>query len=211
MQNEMKALVFDLDGTLYVNNDLGMKISSVACRYLADMKGVTHDEADALIRQTKENLSRSSGFDSTLSHAIMALGGDLRALHNRFAEEIRPQSFLSRDRRVVDLLQTLSENFELYLYTNNNRRLSTAIMDLIGVSGLFRRVFTIEDFWRPKPDRDSLETILNVIDRKPGECLFIGDRYDIDLRLPATMGCAVFLVNSVVELLSLAKLLSKEL
>lgn len=210
MQNEMKALVFDLDGTLYVNNDLGMKISSVAGRYLADMKGVTQDEADALIRQTKESLSRSSGCDSTLSHAIMALGGDLRALHNRFAEEIRPRNFLACDRRVVDLLQNLGENFELYLYTNNNRRLSTAIMDLIGVSGLFRRVFTIEDFWRPKPDRDSLETILNVIDRKPGECLFIGDRYDIDLRLPATMGCAVFLVNSVVELLSLAKLLSKE-
>lgn len=206
----MKSLIFDLDGTLYVSKELGKGISSVACRYIADMKGVTHDEADELIRQTKENLSRSSGFDSTLSQTIMALGGDLRALHNRFAEEIRPKDFLTRNRLVVDLLQTLGENFELYLYTNNNRRLSTAIMDQIGVSGLFRRVFTIEDSWRPKPDRDSLETILGVIGSKPGECLFIGDRYDIDLRLPATMGCAVFLVNSMVDLLSLAKLTSKE-
>lgn len=210
MQNEIKALVFDLDGTLYVNNDLGARISDVACRYLAEMKGISADEADALIRQTKESLSASTNYDCTLSHAIMALGGDLRALHNRFAEEIRPREFLSLDRRVVDLLKSLGENFELYLYTNNNRRLSVGIMELIGVNGLFRRVFTIEDSWRPKPDRDSLETILQLIDKKPGECLFVGDRYDVDLRLPATMGCAVFLVNSVVELLSLAKLLSKE-
>jgi putative hydrolase of the HAD superfamily len=210
LQSDIKAVIFDLDGTLYVSNGLGGEISRVACRYLAELKGITSDEAEALIRQTKETLSQASCSDATLSQAILALGGDLRALHNRFADEIYPRNYLTRNQRVVELLKALGGRFEIYLYTNNNRRLSAEIMNQIGVSGIFRHVFTIEDSWRPKPDRDSLENILRMIGKKPGECLFVGDRYDVDLRLPATLGCSVFLVNSVVELLSIAKLLSKE-
>jgi putative hydrolase of the HAD superfamily len=210
LQSDIKAVIFDLDGTLYVSNELGGEISRVACRYLAELKGITSDDAEALIRQTKETLSQASCSDATLSQAILALGGDLRALHNRFADEIHPRNYLARNQRVMELLKALGERFEVYLYTNNNRRLSAEIMSQLGISGIFRRVFTIEDSWRPKPDRESLENILRKIDKKPGECLFVGDRYDVDLRLPATLGCSVFLVNSVVELLSLAKLLSKE-
>ena len=210
MQSDIKALIFDLDGTLYKNDDLGLEISRAACRYLADLKGIRTSEAETLIRQTKQELSRAGGCDSTLSHTILALGGDLRTLHSRFADEIHPGDFVGRDRRVVALLQALGEQFELYLYTNNNRQISAAIMERIGVNGLFRKIFTIEDSWRPKPDRDSLEAILNMIGRTPGECMFVGDRYDVDLRLPASMGSAVFLVPTMVELLSLAKILSKE-
>ena len=210
MVQNVTTIVFDLDGTLYVDRDLALAIHRSACRYIAALVSVTPEEADRLIRSTKERLATTTGWGIPLSGACRELGGDLQALHRHFAEEIDPAALIVPDNRVNELLSSLAGRYGLHIYTNNNRRLSTAIMDLIGVSGLFRRVFTIEDYWRPKPDRDSLETILNVIDRMPGECLFIGDRYDIDLRLPAAMGCAVFLVNSVVELLSLAKLLSKE-
>ena len=81
---------------------------------------------------------------------------------------------------------------------------------LLGVAGLFRRVFTIEDTWRPKPDRTGLEDIFRGIGRKPAECLFIGDRYDIDLRLPAALGCAVFLVSTTEELFHLCTLMTEE-
>ncbi|GAB7026769.1 HAD family hydrolase [Geotalea toluenoxydans] len=210
MQSDIKALIFDLDGTLYVNNDLGMEISRAACRYVSDLKSITNEEAAELINQTRRDLSRATGLDSTLSHTILALGGDLRTLHNRFSEEITPGDFLSRDRRVGEMLKGLANKFEMYIYTNNNLRLSSSIMELIGVKGLFTRVFTIEDDWRPKPDPEALEHIFRQIGRDPGECLFIGDRYDVDLRIPAGMGSAVFLVSSVIELLSLAKFLAKD-
>ena len=49
-----------------------------------------------------------------------------------------------------------------------------------------------------------------AIGRLPQECLFVGDRYDIDLRLPAEMGCAVFLVSNTEELFALCKLMNEE-
>jgi putative hydrolase of the HAD superfamily len=207
---ELKALVFDLDGTLYVNKELGREINICACRYIAELKGMSVVEAKELLRETKKTLSSESGIDSTLSHACMELGGDLKELHRRFTDEIVPEPFLSRDDRVVKLLQSLGSKYELSLYTNNNRRLSIRIMEAIGVAGLFRQVLTIEDYWQPKPDREALEKIYQTLGRRPAECLFIGDRYDIDLRLPAVMGSTVFLATSVEELLPLNKLLHGE-
>lgn len=210
MQSDIKALIFDLDGTLYINNNLGREISHTACKYVSDLKSISEDEAAALINQTRQNLAQATGLDATLSHTILALGGDLRTLHNRFADEINPRDFITRERTVVEMLKNLSTKFEMHIYTNNNLRLSDSIMELLGVQGLFTNVFTIEDSWRPKPDRQPLEKIFKQIRRDPTECLFVGDRYDVDLRIPAEMGSAVFLVSSIVELLSLAKFLSRE-
>ena len=145
-----------------------------------------------------------------MSMACLELGGDMRELHRRFAEEIRPELFLSVSVQVAELLKILGEKFELYIYTNNNRALSAAIMGLLGVAGLFRQEFSIEDTWRPKPDRKGLEGIFRRIGRKPDECLFVGDRYDIDLRLPAEMGCAVFLVSATEDLFHLCTLMNEE-
>lgn len=210
MHSDLKALVFDLDGTLYVNPQLGREIRRAACRYIADLKGIGVGEADLLITETKRTLTAASGIDTPLSLACGELGGDLREMHRRFAAEIVPERYVSRDGRVAELLKTLGSVFELYIYTNNNLVLTARIMELIGVAGLFRDVFTIEDSWRPKPNREALADILRRIGRSAGECLFVGDRYDVDLRVPAEMGCAVFLVSSTEELFPLCKLMSKE-
>ena len=210
MFSDLKALLFDLDGTLYVNNDLGREIHLSGCRYIAEVRGITPSEAGAVIRETKKRLSAENGIESTISHVCMELGGDLRELHRRFAEEIIPDDYLSPDERVIGLLASLGTRFELFVYTNNNIALSHRIMVLIGVAGLFRRVFSIEDYWRPKPDRMALEGVYRAIGWKPVECMFIGDRYDVDLRLPAEMGSMVFLSKSVEDLFPLNKLLYGE-
>jgi putative hydrolase of the HAD superfamily len=207
---DIKALVFDLDGTLYTSAPLGREIMLSAVGYIADLKGVGAEEAKRLIRETKNSLSSAGGSEATLSHACIELGGDLHELHRRFAEEIRPELFLSRSEGVAELLQTLGARFELYLYTNNNRSLAERIMNLLGVAGLFRQVFSIEDAWRPKPDQPGLEELFRRIGKKPEECLFVGDRYDVDLKLPAEMGCAVYLVKTTDELQYLCTLLNRE-
>lgn len=210
MLTDLHAVVFDLDGTLYASTPLGREINLAASRYIAELKGMDLVGAAALVRATKRMLSAVSGIDTPLSLACIELGGDLKELHRRFAAEIEPESHLTRDERVVELLRVLGDSFELFIYTNNNRPLTDRIMGAIGVRGLFDRIFTIEDFWRPKPDRQSLETVFNEIGRRPSECLFVGDRYDIDLRLPAAMGSAVFLAKGAEELLNLIKFTSEE-
>lgn len=201
----VRAIIFDLDGTLYQNEVIGDEVNRTACRYVAELKGVTEAAAFQLVEEERIRHRETGG---TLSRAIESLGGTLEGLHERFAEEVHPEGILSVDPRVPGLLERLSRCFELVIYTNNNRRLSGRIMKEIGVDSFFTHRFTIEDFWRPKPDREAILSILETIGRRPEETLFVGDRYDVDLKLPAALGCSVCEAQTVDELLALEKLLS---
>jgi len=199
----IKAGVFDLDGTLYFSGGLGREIGRVTAVYLSRIKRVDEYAAKELVRTTRKRLTLELGREASLSLACEALGGDLHELHRFFAEEIVPEPFLCRDEMVVELLTGLGRRFPLYIYTNNNRSIADRIMEALGVKQLFTRVFTIEDSWRPKPDRGAIESLFAEIARDPGECLFVGDRYDIDLRLPNELGATVHLVQQVEDLLAL--------
>jgi aspartate ammonia-lyase len=203
--SEINTIILDLDGTLYVNNDLAREIRVSASRYIASLRGIDESDASLLIEDAKKRISAARGLESTLTAACIDLGGDMRQLHEHFAAEIKPELFLSRDDGLASLLDSLTNSFDLYIYTNNNRFLCDRIMKSLGISDCFRGTFTIEDYWRPKPDITVLEKILLRIGRTPTECLFIGDRYDVDLRLPASMGSEVFLVSNVWELVSLLR------
>jgi putative hydrolase of the HAD superfamily len=202
-QDALRAIVFDLDGTLYQDDRLGEQVHQSACGYVAFLKGITPAQAEIALREAR---SCQIGSGGTLSRGVVALGGDLKELHRRFNLDVHPEELLQPDPRVLELLGKLAERFELYLYTNNNQPLSRRIMGQLGVAGFFKGVFTIEDAWRPKPDLVVLQGILDAIGRKPGETLFVGDRYEVDLQLPATLGCAILETRTVEELLTLGEL-----
>ncbi|WP_239026971.1 HAD family hydrolase [Geomonas oryzisoli] len=199
---QLKAIVFDLDGTLYQEDRLGEEVNQSAIHYVAALKDISVAEAEVLLEATRA----ADGVAGTLSRAVVSLGGTLQEMHRRFAADCHPERLLKPDRRVRELLQLLSTSFRLHLYTNNNRDLSGRIMKQIGVGDLLDRVFTIEDSWIPKPDRRIIEDILAKIDCRPQEALFVGDRYRVDLAVPESMGCPVFEMKTTEELLTLADL-----
>ncbi|WP_136513751.1 HAD family hydrolase [Geomonas edaphica] len=198
----LKAIVFDLDGTLYQEERLGEQVNQSAIDYVVDLKGVPPEEAEKLLQQTRARDCEGG----TLSRAVVALGGTLKELHRRFAADCTPETMLKPDPRVQELLRALKKRYRLHLYTNNNRDLSGRIMERIGITGLMDRVFTIEDYWIPKPDRAIITDILSQIGCLPSETLFVGDRYDVDLAVPKALGCAVLETRTTEELLTLADL-----
>lgn len=206
----ISTLIFDLDGTLYKSRQLAAAIHAAAVDSIAAQLALQTDEAANRLRTAKTELSRQSGWEATLSRACLELGADLQLLHRHMAEAVAPEPFLTRDERLVAMLRRMGSNYALYLYTNNNRHLSERIMAAIGVENCFRKVYTIEDFWRSKPDRTVLAAILTDIGVTAAECLFVGDRYDVDLRLPAELGGSTFQSSSVDELLELETFLQRK-
>jgi putative hydrolase of the HAD superfamily len=203
--NRITSIIFDLDGTLYRSAELAADIHARATEGLALQLGINKDEAETRLSAAKAGLSAKTGCEATLSAACELLGGDIKALHSYLAEHINPEKYLVRDDRVVEMLKRLSKEYGLYIYTNNNRSLADRIMRAIGIDGLFTGVFSVEDFWRAKPDRLALAKIYAAIGAEPVECLFAGDRYDVDLRLPEEHGSRIFLTQTIDELLSLEK------
>ena len=209
MASGIRAIIFDLDGTLYFSDVFANEIKRGAALYIADLKGITVETAATLIRETRERLSCKNGQEATISMVCIELGGSVAGFHAAVTPMLHPETILKPDCRVTGLLTALAERFDLYLYTNNNRTLTDRILKTIELSDLFGRIFTIEDFWRPKPDQEVLHNIFSTIRRNPEECLFVGDRYDVDLKLPAEMGSSHFLVTNMQGLLELEKFLSR--
>ena len=204
---KIRAIVFDLDGTLYVSSEFAASIQEGAAVYLGGVLGVGVEEARQALATTRNRLTKERGVTQTLSTICGSLGGNIPDMHAFFQTWLSPESYLSRDNRVVALMECLRQRFELILYTNNNRLLTARITALLGIEGYFSRIFTIDDTWKAKPDGDRLEQILKAIGLPPGEVLFVGDRYEVDLHLPEQKGCPVFLSRSINQLLRLDNLL----
>jgi putative hydrolase of the HAD superfamily len=206
--SNIRGVVFDLDATLYVCDAFATLIQDSATDYIAGLKGISRQDADLLIGATRLRLTEESGTVQTLSAVCEELGGSVRELHRFFEETLRPEACLVRDERVILLLVHLAEKFQLYIYTNNNRALTTRIINYLGLEGLFRNIFTIDDTWVGKPDEEMLSRVLGEIGLSPAEALFVGDRYDVDLRLPEQRGCPVYLSQNLEQLLRLEELLN---
>ena len=204
---EIRGIVFDLDGTLYVCERYAAEIQAAATDYCAALMQISSAEAGLIMAATRLRLIEESGTIPTISAVCTELGGNLPDLHRFFGQNLQPENFLVRDERVIRLLERLAEKFTLAIYTNNNRVLASRIMNCLGLDGLFAHIFTIDDTWRGKPDEDMVCRVLKTLGLSPEEALFVGDRYDVDLRLPEQLGCPVYLSQHL-ELLRLEELLT---
>jgi putative hydrolase of the HAD superfamily len=205
--NRIRGIIFDLDGTLYVSPVFAATIQDAAAEYIAGLKGISSEQACHLMETTRSLLAEETGEVPTLSAACTRLGGNVRDLHTYFERCLQPEAHLIRDERVYGLLERLAQDFPLYLFTNNNRALATRIIDYLGLNRFFRHIYTIDDTWKSKPDEELLDSILAETGLMPSEALFVGDRYDVDLRLPELRGCPIYLSQSVEQLLRLEGIL----
>lgn len=205
--HRIRGIIFDLDGTLYVAPVFAAAIQDAATAYIAGLKGISPDQAALQMAATRRMMADESGVAPTLSAVCTQLGGDVRDLHAFFEACLQPETYLNRDERVIALLERLALRIPLYLFTNNNRALTLRIIGHLGLNGLFRRMYVIDDSWKGKPDDGLLDRILAETGLRPSEALFVGDRYDVDLRLPEQRGCPVYLSQSIEQLLRLEEVL----
>ncbi len=203
----IKAIVFDLDGTLYLSHEFEYAVWESVSRYAGELLGISESAGGEQLKETRDRLTAERGTVQTLAVAIETLGGTVPEMHRRFAEELEPQQFIQPDPRVKPLVDQLGGRYVSWLLTNNNQTLTSKILICLGLEQSFQRVITINDTWRPKPDQTVLDQVLSELALPSGAVLFVGDRYDIDLRLPKQQGCPVLLTRTIDELMQLESLL----
>jgi len=204
---EIRGIIFDLDGTLYVSDRYAAEIQETAIGYIASLMQISNAKAALIMAAVRLRLTAENGTIPTVSAVCAELGGNVPDLHHAFIQKLRPEASLDRDERVIRLLERLAEKFTLAIYTNNNRALATRIMNCLGIDGLIANLFTIDDTWRGKPDEEMVFRVLAALKLSPEEALFVGDRYDVDLRQPEQLGCPVYLSQHLEQLLRLERLL----
>ncbi len=205
----IQAIVYDMDGTLYVSDEFELAVWESVSRYAGDLTGLPPAAAGDHLRETRQRLTEERGSLQTLAVAIELLGGTIPEMHRRFAEELEPDQHIQPDPRVKPLVEQLGTRYTSWLLTNNNHTLTSKILSRLELEQCFQRIITINDTWRPKPDQGLLDHVLTELALPPEAVLFVGDRYDIDLRLPEQRGCQILLTTSIDELMQLEALLDQ--
>ncbi|MDY6849885.1 MAG: HAD family hydrolase [Thermodesulfobacteriota bacterium] len=205
--SKTRSIVFDLDGTLYVCPQLGKQIEEAAVELVAESRGVSRERGREILARARSRLTDIFEEQPTLTRTCIELGIEIREFHQMLQYRVRPEQYLDHDPVLVALLDSLREQCDLYIYTNNSLPLSHKILSLLGVEEMFARIYTIEFGQAPKPDPEAFRRVLEDIGGPPESFLFVGDRAAIDLKLPAHLGIPTLLVGETADLLQIHKLL----
>ncbi len=204
---QVRSIVFDLDGTLYKSDGLAKEIQAVAASLVANTRGVSLKDGRTLLRNSRKRLTELLEEEPTLTRTCLTMGIEVAEFHRAMQSGVHPERYLQSDPVLHALLDSLAGGWDLYLYTNNNLPLTQKILALLGVETLFRHLYTIEFNWTPKPDAETLQRVLEDIGGPPESFLFIGDREQVDLKVPQAQGIPTLLVSETADLLQIHKIL----
>jgi putative hydrolase of the HAD superfamily len=205
--SDIRSIVFDLDGTLYLRPEVGEEIFTAAAGLVSESRGISITEAKQMLRRARQRLTETLEETPTLTHTCQELGIDIRSFHRTLLKKVRPERYIEADPILYALLDSLQDRYDLYLYTNNSLPLAQKILALLGIEELFRRLYTIEFTWSPKPDPESFHQVLEDIGGPPESFLFVGDRPQVDLKIAESLQIPTIFISDPEDLLQIHKVL----
>lgn len=206
----LKAIIFDIDSTLYTHDEYAFEQVDVQIRRYAELRGMTADQARRLFSEFRSGWSREHGgkkisIGNTLLHFGIPMDEIIRWRENL----VDPADYLCRDGRLYDALSVLHERYSMLCLTNNPVKIGMKTLEVLGVDGLLLGVVGLDTCGVSKPDMRSLEAAMSMAGVSAGQCLSVGDRYDIDLALPLETGMGAVLVDGVADVYELPQVLCR--
>ncbi|MBR4789449.1 MAG: HAD hydrolase-like protein [Treponema sp.] len=203
-----KALIFDIDSTLYTNAAYAFEQVDCQVRQFAKDRGITADEARRMVADyRKQYAAANNGKKISLGNTLLAFGIPIAQSVEWRKTLMEPADFLTRDEKLIQTLRELSKSLKLICVTNNPVFTARKTLDAIGISEFFPEIVGLDTCLKSKPALEPFEEACRILQVTPKECIAIGDRYDMDIALPLQMGMGGILVTGVEEVYKISELL----
>jgi len=189
--NQIKAITFDLDDTLFDRTEaqrrtlrlIMQEFSYLFAGFDEDVVADTFYKSDEIAMQGWE---AGSSFEATRINRcrifLNALG-----LDEKYADEINKTYLrlypsinvpVKGSQSVIDQLMG---KFQLGVISNGAPDVQYRKLEKIGIRHLFNCIVISDEVGYRKPDPRIFEIALRLLNRKPEECLHIGDSYNADI------------------------------
>lgn len=199
------CLIFDIDSTLYTCPEYAHEQIDSQIRHFADLRGMTHEAARALIAEERRAYAAAHGGKKiSLGNLFTRLGITIEESIEWRKTLFDPADFLRRDERLIAALAELKKRFRLVCVTNNPVLPAQKTLRALGVESLIEQTVGLDTCMKSKPAREMLERAALA---PFNECVSIGDRYDIDLALPLELGMGAILVSGAEDVYELPDIL----
>ncbi len=198
-----RALIFDLDSTLYSRPAYAAFQEEVLVERLARERGESKSETAALIARMREERKAAGLGRTSMGRLFAELGCDIATSVRWRGELIEPADWLEADPALGEALDALSSRFALALLTNNPREVGEKSLAALGVRERFAVVVGLDDTMVSKPAPEPFLKAAALLGVEPSACVSIGDREDVDLAPALELGMGAILVEGVEEVYGL--------
>lgn len=207
-----KAIIFDIDGTLYNSDEYVAEQVDVQIRYWSKLKGISTDQGRKLMEDFRREWSeKHQGKKISLGNAFTHFGIDIDTSIRWRNQLMRPEDYLSTDTKLIQALEELkAEGIKMIAVTNNPVEAARKTLKAVGIDSLIPHIVGLDTCHLSKPARPMLDKALEILSCRAEDVISIGDRYDIDLALPLEMGMGGIVVAGAFELYDLPALLRKK-
>ena len=203
---DLKAIIFDIDSTLYTNQAYAFEQVDCQVRQFAKERGITADEARRMVADYRKKFAAEhNGSKVSLGNTLLAFGVPISQSVEWRRELLEPADFLARDEQLIKTLEALQSKCKLICVTNNPVLPARKTLEAIGISDFFPEIVGLDTCFKSKPAVEPFETAVKRLsdsaedEIKAENCLAVGDRYDMDIALPLEMGMGGILVTGVEE------------
>ena len=210
--DDLRAFIFDIDSTLYTNQAYAFEQVDCQVRQFAKERGITADEARRMVADYRKKFAAEhDGSKVSLGNTLLAFGVPIEQSVQWRRELLEPADFLGRDEKLIEELKNLQQKYQLICVTNNPVLPARKTLDAIGVSEFFPEIVGLDTCFKSKPALEPFETAVERLSKsarteiKAENCLAVGDRYDMDIKLPLEMGMGGILVSGVEEVYQIYK------
>ncbi|MBO5236789.1 MAG: HAD family hydrolase [Spirochaetaceae bacterium] len=205
---DLKTIIFDIDSTLYTNNEYAREQVDIQIRHFAKLNNKTFEEAKNLITEYKNTWKKKhNGQNISLGNTLQAFGVTIQESIRWRENLLKPELFLSKDEKLRNVLLELKKNYKLICVTNNPVLPGTKTLKALGIDDLFEKVIGLDTCGVSKPHKKPFILGATITSTPIEKCISIGDRYDIDIALPLELGMGGILVQGVEDVYRLSKIL----
>ncbi len=164
----LKYILFDLDETLYpTTNGLMQLIGDRMREYIVGKYGMSRDEAHTLQKRYWNE------YGTTLRGLYVERHID-PAEYLQFVHNVPLRDFVAPDPKLRAVLERIPQ--EKVILTNADAPHARRILDILGISDLFTRVFDVVCFdYQCKPAPIVYESLLKMLPARGEECVLVDD------------------------------------
>lgn len=188
-----RALVFDLDDTLYLEREFVMSGYRAVARHLADHCGLSFETVISTMADTYFTDGRQSVFPALLARfpKLSLSIADLVEIYRHHKPEIRLYPGYRR------LLRNLSREYMMGVITDGLPDVQAGKIRALGLSHIMNKIVYTWEYGaeKQKPHPFSFTLMLECLGTEPGAALYIGDNPAKDCRGAHAAGMPFVLVR----------------
>ncbi len=182
-KRKIKAVGFDVDGTLYnIPEKMSIDISTKVTRIAADILGRDSDDFEEEYVIKREELR-----SNTLTLTSFGLDGE--KIFQQVFDKFPLEKYVKQDEKLVAMIAKLKKKYKLFIVTNGSGRQVERKLKLIGLSknDFDPRIYCYDQGWlkpEPAPFLAALEDLMVPAE----QTVYVGDREDIDIEGAKAVG-----------------------